>query len=232
VIAVTFDYGQTLAEIDLALLATRVGERGARCSVTAAEQALPDAWRAYTNAKREGAVGEQAWRTFMERLLHDAIEVDSDSRSHVLQALSGWLWLEQPRRNLWRKPIPGMLHVVEWLVGAGVPVGIVSNSEGRLKELLEELGWSHLFAAVADSGLLGFEKPDRRIFDHAAAQLGVASASLVHVGDVWDADVVGALKVGARAIWFTTEAFSDQPRVAACADAAGLRTRLREWDVA
>jgi putative hydrolase of the HAD superfamily len=120
-----------------------------------------------------------------------------------------------------------MFELVHDLRRAGVPVGIVSNSEGRLAELVDELGERAQFAVVADSGRLGFEKPDRRIFDHAARALGVPTTELIHVGDAWEADIVGALRAGARAIYFASEAPAELPAgVSFARNAAGARAAL------
>ena len=47
-----------------------------------------------------------------------------------------WLWDEQQRQNLWRARIPGMIALARVLAATGVRVAVVSNSEGRLAELL------------------------------------------------------------------------------------------------
>jgi FMN phosphatase YigB (HAD superfamily) len=49
----------------------------------------------------------------------------------------------------------------------------------------------------------GHVKPDPRAFHHVAAQFGVDTTNLVHIGDDWDCDVQGALAAGARPIWVT-----------------------------
>jgi putative hydrolase of the HAD superfamily len=121
-----------------------------------------------------------------------------------------------------------MFELVAELRSRGVPVGIISNSEGRLAELVEELGQSALFPVIVDSGRLGIDKPDPRIFQHAAGRLGVSLNELVHVGDAWEADVLGARGAGAEAIWFSpTDARPLPERVAASADAAALRATLQ-----
>ena len=114
------------------------------------------------------------------------------------------------------------------LVAQQVPVGIISNSEGKLAELVEELGQTHLFSVIADSGRLGIDKPDARIFQHTATQLGVSLDQLLHVGDAWEADVLGARAAGAAAVWFSPTDDRALPEgVLACADAAALRRTLR-----
>lgn len=220
--AVTFDFGQTLAELDHEMLARRVAERGAELDPARARAETDAAWRAYGDAKRAGLEGRGAWCTFMRTLLTRA-----DAQGADIDALASWLFSAQPQQNLWRKPIPGMFELVHALESAGVPVGIVSNSEGRLSELVTELGQRQHFGVVADSGRLGFEKPDRRIFEHAAKALGVAPEALVHVGDAWEADVVGALAVGAQAVYFAPEAPASLPEgVRFARDAAEARAAL------
>lgn len=228
-IAVTFDYGQTLAELDLAFLSRRVAERGGHVAVGRLEGESDAAWRAYNDAKREGYDGKAAWCRFMSTLLARAGAAADSAVADIVE----FLWREQPRNNLWRKPIPGMFELCRDLRARGIPIGIVSNSEGRLAELLTELGVSELFSVIADSGRLGFEKPDARIFDFAAAALGVAPTELVHVGDAWEADIKGALAVGARAIWITHDAPSDLPEgVVICGTAEDVRSGLQRLGVA
>ena len=228
--AVTFDYGQTLAELDTGFLAQRAWEWGAAVDGSRLEAASPTAWAAYDDAKRRGESGYGAWSEFMATLLAHAGVVSRDAPGReVTRELVDYLWSEQPRMNLWRRPIAGMAELVEDLANRGVPLGIVSNSEGHLSELLEEMSLRRYFGVVADSGKLGFEKPDRRIFDFAAAGLGVAADGLVHVGDAWVADIEGALGVGAKAIW-VAEAANEKALpggVTRCHGAAEIRSALR-----
>jgi putative hydrolase of the HAD superfamily len=219
---VTFDAGQTMIDLDLAFLARRLAERGVAVEVPALAAAAPAAWRRYD--ARVDPAGGHPWRELMTALLAGA-GVAADR----IGALVDWLWHEQPRANLWRAQIPGMVALARELTGRGVRVAILSNSEGRLAELLAEIGIADAFAAIIDSGRVGIEKPDRRIFDHALAVLG-ATRPGIHVGDSWPADVAGALGAGWRAIWFGRRATAvDDPRVAVAHDAAEVRAVLDRW---
>jgi putative hydrolase of the HAD superfamily len=95
-----------------------------------------------------------------------------------------------------------MIELVRELKQRGVPLVVISNSEGHLAELVEELGWGRDFDVVIDSGRIGIDKPDPRIFAHACAAVGVSPQDLLHVGDSWEADVQGALGASASAVWF------------------------------
>ncbi|WP_437797252.1 HAD family hydrolase [Sorangium sp. So ce693] len=228
--AVSFDFGQTLVELDTGLLSARLAERGIGAPRERLDGAVDEGWRAYNEAIQRG-LGGHPWKIMMRRLL-EAGGVEASA----LDAAVDWLWTEQPRKNLWRRPIAGMIDVVIELRRAGVPVAVLSNSEGRLEELIEELGWSSHFVAVADSGRLGFEKPGREIFAWTAERLGVPLAAVVHVGDSFAADVGGALAAGMRAVWFKGEParaaeVSQAERVAVCDGAEALRGALRAFGV-
>nr|HEX4314352.1 HAD family hydrolase [Kofleriaceae bacterium] len=195
---VTFDAGETLVELDLDFLAARLASRGVTCEPRALRTRLRAAW-AHHDAL--GDVGHEArWRGLMATLLGCATDDDAVS----------WLWREQPRANLWRKPIAGVVAVAGELAARGVTVGVISNSEGTIAELLASVGIA--CGEVIDSGVVGVAKPDPRIFELALARFGggCAPRDAIHVGDAWAADVEGALAAGWRAVWYG-------PRVMACA---------------
>lgn len=220
--AVTFDFGQTLVELDHELLVRRVAERGVVLDLDRARSDTPGAWAAYARAKQQGLLQEPAWCAFMSTLLQSTGAAADD--------LTRWLWSEQPRHNLWRRPVAGMFELARELHARGVSLGIVTNSEGKAEELAAELGLMTCFSVVADSGVLGFEKPDPRMFQWTAEKLGVSPREIVHVGDSWEADVEGALAAGARAVWFTHSTTRSLPRgVAACATAREVAETLAAW---
>lgn len=193
--ALGFDFGQTLAELDYDFVAQRLRERGASFDPRLGRERSKAAWDIYGQKKRDGHV--VAWQAMMQAQL----EGGGVPREQAPE-LAGWLWQEQPRRNLWRRPIAGMIELSRELRRAGTPIAIISNSEGHLAELVDELGWKADFDVVVDSGRLGIDKPDPRIFQHACAALALPPEQLLHVGDAWEADVQGALGAGASAVWF------------------------------
>ena len=150
-----------------------------------------------------------------------------------VRPLVEWLWDEQPTSNLWRAPITPMVALARELAASGARLGVVSNSEGRLAELLGEIGIADLFGVIVDSGRAGVEKPDPRIFALALAALDVpADAQPIHIGDLWLADIQGALGAAGnwRAIWYGAHARPvADPRVAAAPDAAAVRAALVAW---
>ncbi len=247
--ACSFDFGQTLASIDTDLLVRKLERIGIRVSGARAEASLASAWSAYDAAIRAGQ-GGHPWKVFMRSLLEasEPTELDShpgpDGASNAspdaLTRAVDWLWDDQPVENLWRKPIPGMLELCAELRARGVRYGVLSNSEGKLRELIAEMGCSQLFEVVADSGCLGMEKPDPRIFEWFGAEIAEELGAIVHIGDSLGADIEGALAVGMRAIWFSPRdgagranpsQVSDPERVRICRDADEVRAALIEFGI-
>jgi len=217
--AASFDFGQTLGELDHEFLQRRLAERGVVFDPLQACARRVEAWQRYGELKDAGHAA--AWRAMIDVFLRAG-----GAPADRLEELTSWLWEQQPSRNLWRRPIPGMIELARELRLAGVKLAIISNSEGRMAELLAELGWSETFEVIADSGRLGIDKPRPAIFEHACAALGIACSELVHVGDSWEADVEGALGVGAQAVWF--DARHRERALPSGVHGAGSASELRE----
>ena len=101
----------------------------------------------------------------------------------------------------------GMLYsdvvpTLQRLRDAGFKLAIVSNWESPLDPLTERFGIAKYFDAVVASHdvRVRSEKPDPHIFSYALAAVGVSAEEVVHVGDTYEADIVGAENVGIRPI--------------------------------
>jgi putative hydrolase of the HAD superfamily len=78
----------------------------------------------------------------------------------------------------------------------GYRLGLISNFERWLEEMLVELEVGHIFDVAVISGIEGVEKPDASIYLRALEKAGVAPESAVHVGDSPGLDVEPARSVG------------------------------------
>jgi len=108
--------------------------------------------------------------------------------------VTGWLWSHL---------IPGSVDGLARLVGTGVTVGVVSNSDGTIEERLRDMevlqvgpGPGIEVACVVDSGAVGVEKPNPAIFQPALETLDLDPADVWYVGDTPAFDVVGARRAG------------------------------------
>ena len=79
---------------------------------------------------------------------------------------------------------------------AGVRLGVISNYEAWLEDLLRDLELTSLLSVRVVSGVEGVEKPDPAIFHLALERIGLPAGDVVYVGDVPDFDIDPAAAVG------------------------------------
>lgn len=91
---------------------------------------------------------------------------------------------------------------------------IVTPGTG-LRQLLEGYGVKHHFSGFAFSDEVGNSKPNRAMFDSAAAQLGVDLSEMVHIGDRDHNDVKGPQALGMKAVLFTAKRDNDKDTTSA-----------------
>ena len=80
-------------------------------------------------------------------------------------------------------------------------LGVLSNNWGNVEGWCREYGFSPYLEVFVDSGLEGVSKPDVRIFRIALERLGLNGRDVVHVGDRYETDIVGAKKAGLWTVW-------------------------------
>jgi putative hydrolase of the HAD superfamily len=92
---------------------------------------------------------------------------------------------------------PDVVPALRELTAAGIRLGVITNGNSKL----DALGLADYFSAEFVAEQVGFAKPDRRIYQHAADALGVAAHGLLMVGDSLPDDVHAARAAGWRAVW-------------------------------
>lgn len=104
-----------------------------------------------------------------------------------------------------RIPRPETVDLARRARAAGLPTGLLSNSWGAGgHDVYTGYDLSALFDVVVISHLVGLRKPERPIFELAAAKLGRAPADCVFVDDT-QANVSAARQLGMAAVHFTGE---------------------------
>ena len=82
----------------------------------------------------------------------------------------------------------------------GFKLGIISNWDSTLEQLIRSIGLLPNFDEVIASATVGCRKPHRAIFEIALERMGVSAAEAVHVGDLPEADGEGAQSAGIRPV--------------------------------
>jgi HAD superfamily hydrolase (TIGR01549 family) len=135
------------------------------------------------------------WIDFLTRLV-ERVKVPPEERIRVAQHL-GEVYKDI---EIWTRVFPGTEDCLARLRASGYYLAVISNSMGRMEELIRFVGLSQYFGFVFDSAIVGVEKPHPRIFQMALEKCGMQARESVFVGDVYSTDVGGAWSAGMEGI--------------------------------
>lgn len=101
-----------------------------------------------------------------------------------------------------RRPMPGVVDLLQALRQEGIRVAVVTNNLRReQEEKLRYCGLDALLDDLVTSEDAGEMKPHPAPFLMALRRSGCGPEHAVMVGDSWSADVLGALAAGIRPVW-------------------------------
>lgn len=95
---------------------------------------------------------------------------------------------------------PDAEPTLSMLAKDGYSMGLISNAPADTGKVVAKLGLEKYLDPVIISGVVGYSKPNPEIFRIALKAAGVHPQEAVHVGDLYDADVVGAMSAGVKGI--------------------------------
>lgn len=190
--AVLFDAGETLVHPSPSfpeLFSRIVRDAGHEREPEAVLEASATVLRRFSEASRDGdrwTLSPEASRTFWlgvyERMLESLGLPSTDGLRETLYEgftdLGNYALFDD---------VP---EALDGLADAGITLGIVSNFEAWLEDLLAALGVRELFPVRVISGIEGVEKPDPRIYRLALERSGASAGEVAFVGDNPEFDVV------------------------------------------
>jgi len=97
--------------------------------------------------------------------------------------------------------LPGARETLVALHAGGLRLGILSDMDARVIDVLEELRLRALFDPIVLSTRSGASKRDGALFPIALERAGVPPPRALHVGDSLTADVAAARRAGITPIW-------------------------------
>jgi putative hydrolase of the HAD superfamily len=163
-----------------------------------------------------GTVDHGFWQLFYSHLLK-LLQVHENG---VGRALS-----EATRRSSnWDRVRPGTRQALNE-IGSVYSIGVISNADGKIAEVLQVCGICDCFLSITDSGIVGHEKPHPEIFAAALLTMQVAPERALYVGDVYAVDYLGARNAGMQAVLFDVAGAYRQrglPRVESLQELQGL----------
>jgi len=198
--AVLFDLGGTLLVMRRDRIFQRVlSERGKEVSlekVHAAYMELDPWWLSKYGVMR--MTREETYEAYRDldgrvyaRLFPQAGRTETDEVSRIVRSRWPSLGLEIPPELY-----PDAEPTLSSLSSKGFLLGLVSNAPADTIDTVKSLGLGKFLSSIVISGIVGFTKPHPEIFRIALSELGVSPNEAVHIGDLYDADVVGARNAG------------------------------------
>jgi HAD superfamily hydrolase (TIGR01509 family) len=189
------DAGGVLIEPNWERVAGFLRRHGVGADGAALRAAEPQAKRTIDDAARVRA-SDDAGRGV--DLFHLVLERCGIARSAGTDAALRDVRDYHARHNLWELVIEGAPAALDAFRSLGLRLVVVSNANGRLDSLLDRLDLRRRVDVVVDSHLEGVEKPDPALFRIALERAGAQAATTLHVGDLYEIDVVGARGAGLR----------------------------------
>ena len=160
----------------------------------------------------EGKVDRGFWSTFYSHLLSELSPVNDGVGKALVENT-------QNSAN-WDQILPGTGEALQ-RIGRDHPIGVISNADGRIEDVLRRCGIGDCFRSITDSGIVGCEKPHRKIFEAALRGMNARPEESLYVGDVYSVDYVGARQAGMQAVLFDVAGAycnRDLPRVESLSD--------------
>lgn len=188
--AIFFDVGGTLIFPDLPQLMAPLLRR--RITPTSEQLFLADraAKHIHTRSADDMPGNRSHWYVYFSSLL-EQIGAGLD----LLEELAS----RATDSSYWTVLAPGAKETLEQL-RKNYRLAVISNADGKIREVLERVGLAEYFESIVDSGLVGYEKPDPRIFEAGLAAMQLSPADGLYVGDIYGVDYAGATRAGMRAV--------------------------------
>jgi putative hydrolase of the HAD superfamily len=196
--AILFDAGNTLLQMNYLAIAEYLATRGHPVSADHVQDAELRARVWLDRDLASGAStesGDTHGRYLRYVLLHLGIAGEDEAR-----AIAEWRRDYNPPVGLWNLAEPEATAALRRVKGAGLTAGVISNSNGSVRSILEATGLAQDLDFIIDSAVVGVEKPDPRIFHVALGRAGVPPEAAFYVGDLYSVDVLGARRAGLGAV--------------------------------
>jgi len=160
----------------------------------------------FDQGMQTGRVDHGFWWTFYTSLLEQFGDGISVRDALVANTQNSANWDQIP---------PGTREAL-FRIARNFRIAVISNADGGIERILSRCGIAGCFESITDSGIVGFEKPRREIFDSALSAMEANPEESLYVGDVYSVDYVGARSAGMDAVLLDVSgAYRDreEPRV-------------------
>ncbi|KAK4811486.1 hypothetical protein QYF61_010385 [Mycteria americana] len=186
---------------------------GVRVQPEALGQSFREAYgaqsRLFPNYGRGQGLSSQQWWADVVKQTFRLSGVHEDG---VLTLMAESLYRDFCSARNW-EVLPGASETLSRCCQRGFCMGVVSNFDNRLENILSQCNLRHHFEFVLTSEDAGFAKPDGRIFEKALRLSGVPPEQAAHVGDDYTRDYRAARAVGMHSFLLRAAGQGKEPEV-------------------
>lgn len=174
-------------------ISTTLATHGVHVPATVLAAAEPHAKRHLDHTRTIQATNDEkrGWLYF-NLILQQAGITPNDATAAALAELHAY----HQQSNLWEFMPDDVLPALRQLRELRLQLVVVSNANGTVEALARRLGLTECVECVLDSHVEKVEKPDPRFFEIALERSGARRESTIHLGDLYEVDVVGARSAG------------------------------------
>ena len=158
--AVIFDAGNTLIRMRYAAIAAHLSAWRPSISPAEVEDAELRARVRLDPHLGSGTSTETAGTQGLYlRYLLEGVGITDEAQ---IEATERWRRTYNQPLGIWTEPDPEAASALRQVRAAGVAAGVISNSNGSARRIVEDAGLGAHLDFVIDSGVVGVEKPDPR----------------------------------------------------------------------
>ncbi|WP_228044876.1 HAD family hydrolase [Streptomyces ferrugineus] len=181
-----------------AVIASSAARHGHQCAPDHVERALGHVGGTlgWPDDEPDSAGRMRAWTVFARRIIGEAgLHAPEATLQQIAEQAAATI-LEPANYQAFPDAVP----LIERLAAAGIRIGIVSNFDDLLFDILDCTGLGALFETVLTSYRTGISKPDPRIFHLAARAIRAEPAATYYIGDSVYSDMGGAHAAGLHGV--------------------------------
>ncbi len=181
-------------------------------------------WPQIHSGEIPAGVDSYYWVDYLTRLV-EQLKVPLEDRLRVAESLGE----NYKNIEVWTRVFQGTEEYLARLRGDGYYLAVISNSIGRMEELMNFVGMTKYLSFVFDSAIVGVEKPHPRIFQMALEKSGMSAAKSIFVGDVYSTDIGGARGAGMEGVlidWVGAYPDAECPRITSIGELDGVIQQL------
>ena len=157
-------------------------------------------YKNYTKEYPNFGYGKISSESFWQNIISDSLKsTGCKFNEDEVKLVTVYLYNEYKKADKY-SIFPDVFSTLSELEKRGVVMGIISNFDNRLVEILENLKLKQYFKFILCSRIEGVAKPYKDIFKKALSISNIAPDEALHIGDNYQLDYLAAKNYGINAL--------------------------------